>query len=115
MAILISKGHAVKAIKKLLCKARGEDPQIFVWHDADLDGNTRFDSGNRVEVIDVGLTIEDALRLRETRPTEAIDHEPIDGSRELKSLDHRLTPLEREWFTKTNSGSRSTPYPRGGG
>ena len=124
MAILISKGHAVKAIKKLLCKARGEDPQIFVWHDADLDGynvarclegNIRFDSGNRVEVIDVGLTIEDALRLRETRPTEAIDHEPINGSRELKSLDHRLTPLEREWFTKTNSGSRSTPYPRGGG
>jgi hypothetical protein len=39
MAILISKGDAVKAIKKALCKARGEDPQIFVWHDADLDGH----------------------------------------------------------------------------
>jgi hypothetical protein len=46
------------------------------------------------------LTIEDALRLREARPTEAIDYEPIDGSRELKSLDHRLTALEREWFTE---------------
>jgi hypothetical protein len=108
MGILIFKGYAVKAIKKLLCKARGEDLQILVWHDADLDGcnvvrcleeDTSFDGENRVEVIDLGLTIEDALRLREARPTEAIDHEPIGGSRELKSLDHRLTPLEREWFT----------------
>jgi len=56
MAILISKGYAVKAIKKLLCKARGEDLQIFVRHDADLDGCTvvrcleedpRFDRGTR--------------------------------------------------------------------
>ena len=39
-AILISKGYAVKAIKKLLRKARGEDLQIFVRHDADLDGCT---------------------------------------------------------------------------
>jgi len=46
------------------------------------------------------LAIEDALRLREARPTEAIDHEPIDGNREPKSLDHRLTPLEREWFAE---------------
>jgi hypothetical protein len=69
MAILTGKGYATEAARTLFEKAEEGDYQLFVLHDADPDGyniartlreETRRMPGYNVQVIDIGLTVEDA-------------------------------------------------------
>jgi hypothetical protein len=69
MAILTGKGYATEAARTLFEKAEEGDYQLFVLHDADPDGyniartlreETRRMRGYNVQVIDIGLTVEDA-------------------------------------------------------
>jgi hypothetical protein len=70
MAICSGKGQPTEAVRTLFERAEGGNYQLFVFHDADLDGyniarvmaeETRRMPGYSVDVIDIGLTVEDAL------------------------------------------------------
>src|SRR5215218_509326 len=70
MAICSGKGQPTEAVRTLFEHAQGRDFQLFVFHDADLDGydiarvmaeETRRMPGYSVDVVDIGLTVEDAL------------------------------------------------------
>src|SRR5215216_6823902 len=72
MAICSGKGQPTEAVRTLFDRAEGGDYQLFVFHDADLDGydiarvmaeETRRMPGYFVDVIDIGLTIEDAVEM----------------------------------------------------
>jgi len=72
MAIASGKGYPVEAVRSLFQQAEGGDYQLFVFHDADLDGYniarvlgnaTRRMPDHNVEIIDIGLTVEDALEM----------------------------------------------------
>ena len=70
MAICSGKGQPTEAVRSLFERAEGGDYQLFVFHDADLDGydiarvmaeETRRMPDYSVDVVDIGLTVEDAL------------------------------------------------------
>ena len=70
MAICSGKGQPSEAVRTLFEHAQGRDFQLFVFHDADLDGydiarvmaeETRRMPDYSVDVVDIGLTVEDAL------------------------------------------------------
>src|SRR5215217_6815940 len=72
MAICSGKGQPTEAVRTLFERAEGGDFQLFVFHDADLDGydiarvmaeETRRMPGYFVDVVDIGLTVEDALEM----------------------------------------------------
>lgn len=72
MAIIGGKGYPVEATRALLGRAEAGDYQLFVFRDADLDGyniarvlreETRRMPGYRVDVLDLGLSVEDALEM----------------------------------------------------
>ncbi len=72
MAIASAKGYPVEAVRDLFARAEHGDYQLFVFHDADLDGYniarvmreaTRRMPGYSVDVVDIGLTVEDALEM----------------------------------------------------
>jgi hypothetical protein len=101
MAICSGKGQPTEAVRTLFERAEGGDYQLFVFHDADLDGydiarvmaeQTRRMRSYSVDVIDIGLTVEDALEM-------GLDSEPFyrkkDISRELRM---RLSDVAREYL-----------------
>jgi hypothetical protein len=101
MAICSDKGQPTEAVRTLFERAEGGDYQLFVFHDADLDGydiarvmaeQTRRMRSYSVDVIDIGLTVEDALEM-------GLDSEPFyrkkDISRELRM---RLSDVAREYL-----------------
>ena len=70
MAICSGKGQPTEAVRTLFERAKGGDFQLFVFHDADLDGydiarvmaeETRRMPDYSVDVVDIGLTVEDAV------------------------------------------------------
>jgi hypothetical protein len=72
MAIIYGKGYATEAIHELLSIAEEGEYQLFIWHDADVDGynivrNLREEAENipgfEIDIIDIGLTVEEALRI----------------------------------------------------
>jgi hypothetical protein len=71
LGIVYSSGYATEALHDLLDAAQDGAYQIFVWHDGDPDGynivrNLREATKNMpvaIEVIDLGLTVEQALDL----------------------------------------------------
>jgi hypothetical protein len=101
MAIVYSRGYATQALQQLLKSAEDGDYQIFTWHDADVDGyniarNLRAETENipgiTLEIIDIGLTVEEALRI-------GCDSEPFEDDDELPgALRATLTDLELEYF-----------------
>lgn len=100
MAIVYTRGYATEALHELLEAAEDGDYQIFVWHDADLDGynicrNIRAATKRMpvsVEVIDIGLTVEEALRI-------GCASEPFtDGDALPGELRETLTAVELEYF-----------------
>ncbi len=101
MAIASAKGYPVEAVRELFARAEGGDYQLFVFHDADIDGYeiarvlreaTRRMPRHSVEVIDIGLTIEDAV-------TMDLDSEPYYRKNGVPwKLRRRLSDLEREYF-----------------
>ncbi|MBA3637385.1 MAG: hypothetical protein H0W57_13360 [Rubrobacteraceae bacterium] len=72
MAICSGKGQPTEAVRTLFQQAEHGDYQLFVFHDADLDGydiarvmaeETRRMPGYFVDVVDIGLTVEDAVEM----------------------------------------------------
>jgi hypothetical protein len=100
MAMVYSSGYATGAIHELLSEAEDGEYQIFVWHDADVDGynivrNLRDETDNMpvaVDIIDLGLTVSEALRIGcSSEPFEDDDALPY-------KLAATLTDLELEYF-----------------
>jgi hypothetical protein len=100
MAIIAGEGYASEAVRILLDKAQtGQDYTIFVLHDADPSGydilRTIQDSTKRmpdhnIEVIDLGLRVQDAIDLN-------ITHETATRKKELPQ-DLTLNAIERDYF-----------------
>jgi GNAT superfamily N-acetyltransferase len=99
MAICSGKGQPTEAVRTLFERAEGGDYQLFVFHDADLDGydiarvmaeETRRMPGYSVDVIDIGLTVEDALEM-------GLDSEPFYRKKDITwELLMRLSEVARE-------------------
>jgi hypothetical protein len=110
MAIASAKGYPVEAVRELFSRAEGGEYQLFCFHDADLDGYniarvmreaTRRMPGYSVEVIDIGLTVEDALEMR-------LDPEPFSRKKDISwELLRSLSDVAREYLY------RRSPYARG--
>ncbi|WP_152627390.1 ATP-binding protein [Streptacidiphilus melanogenes] len=108
MAVITTEGYSSEACRELLARLPEGDVQIFVLHDADPDGyniartlaeETRRMPGHRVEVIDIGLTVEDAL-------THGLDPEPAVRDRALPArIIPHLTPTALDWFTGEEDSS----------
>ncbi|HEY6581283.1 MAG TPA: hypothetical protein VIZ60_09160 [Rubrobacter sp.] len=113
MALVYSAGYATEALHELLDTARAGNYQIFTWHDADPDGynivrNLREATKNMpvaIEVIDLGLTVEQALDL-------GLASEPFAEDRKLgAALISTLNDVELEYFVdrKTRFEINSIP------
>ncbi len=110
MAIASAKGYPVEAVRELFSRAEGGEYQLFCFHDADLDGYniarvmreaTRRMPGYSVEVIDLGLTVEDALEM-------GLDSEPFSRTKDIsRALLRTLSGVAKEYLYRRN------PYGRG--
>jgi hypothetical protein len=99
MAIIAGNGYATEACRHLLAQAEGDDSRIFVLHDADNDGyniartlgeETRRMPDHYVEVVDLGLTVADAIE--HGLPTETFTR------RKRLPYQLALNETERAWF-----------------
>ncbi len=105
MAIASAKGYPVEAVRELFSRAEGGEYQLFCFHDADLDGYniarvmreaTRRMPGYSVEVVDLGLTVEDALE-------KGIDPEPFSRKKDIsRALLRTLSDVAREYLYRPN-------------
>lgn len=110
MAIASAKGYPVEAVRELFSRAEGGEYQLFCFHDADLDGYniarvmreaTRRMPGYSVEVIDLGLTVEDALEM-------GLDPEPFSRANDIsRALLRTLSGVAKEYLYRRN------PYEKG--
>ena len=100
MAVIAGEGYASEAIRVLLEKAQaGQDYTIFVLHDADPDGyniartiqdSTKRMPNHNIEVVDLGLSIQDAIDMQ-------LSSETFTRKKEL-AQDLDLNEIEREYF-----------------
>jgi hypothetical protein len=101
MAVASAKGYPVEAVRELFARAEGGDYQLFVFHDADIDGyeiarvlgeETRRMPHHSVEVIDIGLSVEDALEMD-------LDPEPFSRKKGIPyTLRRRISSVAKEYF-----------------
>src|SRR5215208_4250610 len=101
MAICSGKGQPTEAVRTLFEHAQGRDFQLFVFHDADLDGydiarvmaeETRRMPDYSVEVVDIGLTVEDALDM-------GLASEPFYRKKNMSwELRRRLSDVAKEYL-----------------
>ena len=101
MAVASAKGYPVEAVRELFSRAERGDYQLFVFHDADIDGYniarvmreaTRRMPHHHVDVMDIGLTVEDALEM-------GLDPEPFSRTKGMPwKLRRRLSDEAREYF-----------------
>lgn len=101
MAVASAKGYPVEAVRELFKQAERGDCQLFVFHDADIDGYeiarvlreaTRRMPNHSVEVLDIGLTVEDALEM-------GLDSEPFSRKKGVPyTLRRRLSEDAEEYF-----------------
>jgi hypothetical protein len=113
MAIIAGEGFATEACRILFQNAEKGDYQIFTAHDADPWGynigrtcreETRRMPGYNVEVIDLGLTVEDAIGWG-LSPEWAVRRKALPSG--LK-----LTKLEEEYFVGEQIGKKMWKYKR---
>jgi hypothetical protein len=107
MAICSGKGQPTEAVRTLFERAEGGDYQLFVFHDADLDGydiarvmgeETRRMPGYFVDVIDIGLTVEDALEM-------GLSREPFSRKKNISwDLRMRLSGVAEEYLCQPRYG-----------
>src|SRR5215213_3980616 len=105
MAICSGKGQPTEAVRTLFERAEGGDYQLFVFHDADLDGydiarvmaeETRRMPGYFVDVVDIGLTVEDALEM-------GLASEPFHRKKNISwELRMRLSDVAKEYLYQRN-------------
>ena len=111
MAVLAAEGYATEAARVLFEHAEQDrDYQLFVLHDADPHGYniartlreaTRRMPGHSVEVVDLGLKLEEAL-------DTGLQTEQFTRKKELpEKLLPRLTETERAYFEGERSGRKS--------
>ncbi len=101
MGIASAKGYPVEAVRELFSRAEGGDYQLFVFHDADLDGYniarvmreaTRRMPHHHVDVVDIGLTVEDAVQM-------GLESEPFHRKKDISwELQFRLSEVAREYL-----------------
>ncbi|MDP9481148.1 MAG: ATP-binding protein, partial [Actinomycetota bacterium] len=114
MALIGGQGYASEAIRTLFENAEKGEYQLFVLHDADPDGygiartlreeTTRM-PGYKVDVIDIGLKLEDALAL-DKRPETFTRKKKMDGA-----VEAALTDVEREHFLgEEKTDGNGKPY-----
>lgn len=113
MAIIYGQGYAATACRNLLASSAIRDMQIFVLHDADIDGyniartlaeSTKRMPDHNIEVIDLGLTVPQAIEY-------GLETEKFTRKRELPAeLD--LDPAATKWFTgrSMSAGYGKTHY-----
>jgi hypothetical protein len=111
MAIVAGEGYATEACRVLFANAeKGQDYQLFVVHDADPHGyniartlreETERMPGHRVNVVDLGLKLEEALGMEPPLPLEEFTRK--------KALPQGLefTARERECFEGRRAGKNS--------
>ena len=109
MAICSGKGQPTEAVRTLFDRAEGGDYQLFVFHDADLDGydiarvmaeETRRMPGYSVDVVDIGLTVEDALEM-------GLASEPFHRKKDISwELRMKLSDTAKEYLYQRNGYSR---------
>ena len=109
MAICSGKGQPTEAVRTLFDRAEGGDYQLFVFHDADLDGydiarvmaeETRRMPGYFVDVVDIGLTVEDALEM-------GLASEPFHRKKNISwELRMKLSDTAKEYLYQRNGYSR---------
>ena len=109
IAICSGKGQPTEAVRTLFGRAEGGDYQLFVFHDADLDGydiarvmgeETRRMPGYSVEVMDIGLTVEDALEM-------GLASEPFYRQKNISwELCTRLSGVAKEYLYNRNGYRR---------
>jgi hypothetical protein len=105
MAICSGKGQPTEAVRSLFERAEGGDFQLFVFHDADLDGydiarvmaeETRRMPDYSVDVVDIGLTVEDALEM-------GLASEPFRRKKDISwQLRTRLSGVAKEYLYQRN-------------
>jgi hypothetical protein len=105
MAICSGKGQPTEAVRTLFERAEGGDYQLFVFHDADLDGydiarvmaeETRRMPGYSVDVQDIGLTVADAVEM-------GLSPEPFHRKKNISwELRTRLSALDEEYLYRRN-------------
>jgi hypothetical protein len=110
MAIAYGEGYAVEACRELLARAEGGDYTILVLHDADpygyeiartLGEATRRMPDHEIEVVDLGLSVADAIE-------RGLAAETFTRRKALSwQLRSRLTATEREWFGGSPAGRNS--------
>ncbi|MBK8753008.1 MAG: hypothetical protein IPL99_15890 [Candidatus Competibacteraceae bacterium] len=102
LLIIISEGYATEAVRRLLVQAQQAGMKIMAWHDADPAGYnicrvlgepTERMPDHRLEIIDLGLTIEEGLKME--LQTETFTRKNAIPEGILPSL----TDKEREFFT----------------
>lgn len=103
MALLMGKGYPAEAARALFERAEADagNYQLFVFHDADIDGyniarvmaeETRRMPGYSVDVVDIGLTVDDALEMD-------LSPEPFSRKKSIPwELRWRLSDIETEYF-----------------
>jgi hypothetical protein len=102
MAIASAKGYSTTAVRDLFRVAeRGKNYQLFIFHDADIDGYNIVRTlraatwrmpHHSVELVDIGLTVEDALEM-------GLESEPFSREKDMsRALRRQLTDLEIEYF-----------------
>ncbi|MEZ0064985.1 DNA topoisomerase VI subunit B [Streptacidiphilus sp. MAP12-20] len=102
MAVITTEGYGTEACRDLLARMPAGDVKIFVLHDADpygyniartLGEETARMPHHRVEVIDLGLTVDDAH-------AKGLESEPDtrDSALPARIVPH-LTELAHRWFT----------------
>ena len=102
MAIMTSKGYAVRAAKQLLARATTKEITILCAHDCDINGfeiartlaqETRTSKGLKVKVLDLGLQVADALNM-------GLEPEKLPEAKKLpEALAARLTEIEARFLT----------------
>jgi hypothetical protein len=103
MALASAKGYPVEAVRELFQQAERGDYQLFVFHDADIDGYeiarvlreaTRRMPKHSVEVLDIGLKVEDAVEM-------GLPSEPFSRKKGVPyTLRRRLSDLAEEYFVR---------------
>jgi hypothetical protein len=101
MGIVSGKGYPAEAVRTLFERAERGDYQLFVFHDADIDGYniarvmqeaTRRMPSYSVEVVDIGLSVEDALEM-------GLAPEPFSRKKRMPSgVRRQLSDVEEEYF-----------------
>lgn len=101
MAVASAKGYPVEAVRELFARAEGGDYQLFVFRDADIDGYniarvmreaTQRMPDHSVDVVDIGLTVEDAVALN-------LEPEPFGRKKAIPwPLRRRLSDAAKEYF-----------------